>query len=162
MFRSGDLASAIKLCEANDYVGLSNMIQKNPKLAKMADRTGNTLLHVASHKGQLDHIMMLLLHGSNVNASDKSGFTPLMVALQFLHGDAANFLVESGASVSDSNSSKHTPLHIATVFGCVDSVVHLLQAGANANAQDIYGNTPVMCSATRGYQEILSRKFNFR
>ena len=64
-----------------------------------------SLLHVASQRGCVEHIHRLVILGADVNEisqipSDLVGVTPLMVAAMFNTPDVLRCLIELGANVS--------------------------------------------------------------
>ena len=59
-----------------------------------------TALMVASERGDIDIVMLLVKKGADVNASDWDGVTVLMVAASGGNLDVVKFLVRSGAKVN--------------------------------------------------------------
>eukprot|EP01138_Halocafeteria_seosinensis_P001172 gb/GECG01001199.1/.p1 GENE.gb/GECG01001199.1/~~gb/GECG01001199.1/.p1 ORF type:complete len:100 (+),score=9.11 gb/GECG01001199.1/:1-300(+) len=61
--------------------------------------TQRTPLHLASFKGNVDCIKLLVSSGSQVNAEAQDGITPLQFAVQSGNLEAAKELLLSGANV---------------------------------------------------------------
>lgn len=68
-----------------------------------------TPLHVASKRGNIEALKMLIKWKANVNAEDDKGMTPLLLAS--VHKDKATYeeivwiLVENGASVHNESAT---------------------------------------------------------
>lgn len=108
------------------------------------DSHGDTPLHVATVKGNLETMRILLEHGADVDARNDEGRTPLHQAV--LHGQfaAADALLQRGADVTAADAYyKHTALHMAVLVGRLDMVRLLLAHGARTRAIDARGNTPM-------------------
>jgi len=73
-----------------------------------SDLLGTTPLIIASGKGHLDIVLLLLKSGAYVDAADKNGLTPLMYAVP--HPKIVKVLLQMGASVSLENKMGETAL----------------------------------------------------
>jgi ankyrin repeat protein len=54
--------------------------KENPEFCETVDKDGNGPLHLACKQGHIETVIMVLLHGANVNAVNKRGQTPLYIA----------------------------------------------------------------------------------
>lgn len=63
--------------------------------------TGATLLHVASLRGHIDVVELLVLEGANINSTNNKGQTPLSFAISRNHHQIVEFLVNNGAKTTD-------------------------------------------------------------
>ena len=61
------------------------------------EKTGRTLLHIATLKGVKDTVSFLVNGGYEINATDNKGKTPLHYATQYGHKKIAEFLLRNGA-----------------------------------------------------------------
>lgn len=79
-----------------------------------AECFGNTLLSLASARGQLPVVKQLLERGADINkASAFSKTTPLMAACRVGHLDVALFLLENGADASAASANGATAIRLA-------------------------------------------------
>ena len=90
-----------------------NLSQAQTLLAKGADPNasdllGTTPLMIASAKGYLDIVILLLQFGANVDAIDKNDNTSLMYAVS--HPNIVKILLQNGATVSWENNKGETAL----------------------------------------------------
>lgn len=75
-----------------------------------SDNHGRSALHIASCRGQIDVVTLLLKHGADVMKLDKHGNTPLHWCG---HLDVVELLIENGANVFKRNSIGATPREMA-------------------------------------------------
>lgn len=61
------------------------------------EKTGRTLLHIATLKGVKDTVSLLVNGGYDINATDNKGNTPLHYATQYGHKKITEFLLQNGA-----------------------------------------------------------------
>ncbi|CAF0969280.1 unnamed protein product, partial [Didymodactylos carnosus] len=83
-------------------------------------RTGATALHVASAKGYLDVLDILLKAGANINATDNDGWTPLHAAAHWDKHDAIKFLIDKNCDLEAKNYAGQTATDVC------DGVTHEL------------------------------------
>lgn len=109
---------------------------------------GNTLLHIASEKGHIDIVKMLLKKDCNLNSLNKDLATPLGVAISKNNQDVAKILIKSGADVDSGGIPKtfikrtHSALNVngSLLYGALfhnsQSITYLLlEAGLNIHEQ---------------------------
>lgn len=173
--RETPLTQAIK----KDFVEITDCLLKR---GATLNKSGTTLLHIASHYGSLKTTEYLLTKGAPVNGRDKNKDTPLHLS----HGGVTVLLIEKGADVNAKgkdndtpllraalaheprevwlliskganvnalNASRNTPLHYSS-DGCAKSVKHLIDSHADVTMQNMYGLTPLHKSSIMGYQDI--------
>ncbi|XP_007528003.1 BRCA1-associated RING domain protein 1 isoform X2 [Erinaceus europaeus] len=104
---------------------------------------GETLLHVASIKGDVPSVEYLLQSGSDPNVKDHAGWTPLHEACSHGHLKVVELLLQHKALVNTTGYQNDSPLHDAVKNGHVDIVKLLLSYGASRNAVNIFGLRPV-------------------
>jgi ankyrin repeat protein len=149
------------------------------------DPDGNTPLHVASERGRLIVVRMLLDGGAKVDALDSNGKTPLYVALMngrtqlagllmergakldaddMLHAVARNgvadrdvfrFLVANGGDVNSRDKNGDTPLHLAVRQGERVVARQLIDQGADVNAVNRAGEAPLDVAVRRNDRDIM-------
>ncbi|KAM7104847.1 BRCA1-associated RING domain protein 1 isoform 2-T3 [Molossus nigricans] len=110
------------------------------------NRKGETLLHVASIKGDIPSVAYLLENGSDPNVKDHAGWTPLHEACSHGHLEVAELLLQHKALVNTPGYQNDSPLHDAARNGHVDVVRLLLSYGASRSAVNIFGLRPADCT----------------
>jgi len=113
----------------------NNLEKKNKK--------GETRLHVACGKNQLDIVRNLLEEGANPNTQDYAGWTPLHEAVSSNRVDIATLLLKHGANPSvPSSDERLTALHEAVTVEDVDMIAVLVAHGADKDIKDSQGISP--------------------
>ena len=97
---------------------------------------GDTALHIATRKRELDWVGYLLKKGADPNIGDSKGDTPLIVAARIGFEEAADYMVRLGARVDLTNRRGETALIVAVQQRQPRVVELLLKAGANPDKAD--------------------------
>lgn len=96
------------------------------------DQKGNSLLMIASYKGQEQTVKMLIYYGADVNATNSEGLSILAGTAFKGHLEICKILVQNKAVITPSFFK--SPLFFAAMFGQKDVVKYLLdiknQSGA--------------------------------
>ncbi|XP_071818880.1 transient receptor potential cation channel subfamily A member 1 homolog isoform X3 [Apostichopus japonicus] len=128
-----------------DHKGAKELIDKS-------DRYDSTALHVASEKGFLAIIKLLLESGADVDAKNEDELTPLHMAAQNGHVNCIlEFVKRDESTVNDEDEFSNTPLHLAALEGHSKAVDCLIGAGADIQARNQSLWTPLDCAASRGW-----------
>lgn len=110
---------------------------------------GNTALHWAAYREDLDMARLLVQAGASVKVRTRlADMTPLHLAAA--NGNAAiiDLLLKADADPNVTNGNGTTPLMLASATGKLDAIKTLLDRGADPNARDITnGQTAVMFAA---------------
>lgn len=101
--------------------------QKNIKI-DIRSQSDETALMIASLRGNLDLVKLLVYRGADVN---KTGWTPLHYAASGGHTQVMRFLLDKNAYIDAASPSGNTPLMMAVLYGSEDSVEYLLGQGAD-------------------------------
>ncbi|NXQ58287.1 BARD1 protein, partial [Anthoscopus minutus] len=136
---------------------LSPAVLKSPGGNTIARRNfkGETLLHVASIKGDLAAVEQLLKDGADPNVKDNAGWTPLHEACNHGHSEVVELLLQHRALVNTTGYQNDSPLHDAARNGHVAVVELLLLHGASRDAVNIFGLRPVDYAESEKMKSVL-------
>ncbi|NXF06543.1 BARD1 protein, partial [Smithornis capensis] len=138
-------------------ISLSPYLLKSPGGNTIARRNykGETLLHVASIKGDLAAVEQLLKDGADPNVKDNAGWTPLHEACNHGHREVVELLLQHRALVNTTGYQNDSPLHDAARNGHVGIVELLLAHGASREAVNIFGLRPVDYAESEKMKSVL-------
>ena len=106
------------------------------------NKNGVTSLMMASEKGNVDFINVLLKDGADINIADADGDTCLHISvLQGCSIEVLQTLIDHGVDVNAIDEKGDTALMLASEKGNVEFIYLLLKAGADPNIADGDGNT---------------------
>ena len=166
MRREGERAKAIitLLCEhgatfdvfAQARCGLFEnvlpLLKERPDLVTATGEGGQTLLHVASGRGDLDAVKALLAHGAERERPDGwAGWTPLHCAAAGGHDAVVKYLIDQGACVEAPGTYRQGILYTAAMKNHAGVIRLLCAAGANVEAKTSWGYTPLHAAACNGH-----------
>ncbi|NXA62147.1 BARD1 protein, partial [Mohoua ochrocephala] len=136
---------------------VSPFVLKSPGGNTIARRNykGETLLHVASIKGDLAAVEQLLKNGADPNVKDNAGWTPLHEACNHGHREVVELLLRHRALVNTTGYQNDSPLHDAARNGHVAIVELLLLHGASRDAVNIFGLRPVDYAESEKMKSVL-------
>lgn len=123
--REGDNNAAIPLLE-----------QPGSRVANYRGYDGDTALHIATRKRELDWVGYLLKKGADPNVIDANGDTALMIASRIGFEEAAGWMIQLGAKVDTPNRRGETALAVAIQANQPRIVEMLLKAGADPDKAD--------------------------
>ncbi len=89
------------------------------------DSVGNSAMHRAASKGQLDILKLLIKHGGNINAVNSRKETPLYLAAASGQLKTVKLLVKNQADTSITAKNKTSPLSVAITNGHPKSALAL-------------------------------------
>ncbi|MCP3926279.1 MAG: hypothetical protein GY714_27250 [Desulfobacterales bacterium] len=96
--------SLIHIAVKKDYKEILKRY-RNKKNINQKDKRGNTQVHLAVLKGNVDYLKTLLNSGANINAVNKHGRTPLENAVFNNKTESVRVLLERGAIIKSSKFS---------------------------------------------------------
>jgi len=120
--------------------------------------TGATSLVIASRRGYVDIVRILLVNGIDIETADEKGFKPLWLAAASGQAHVVRELVSSGADVTDVNTQRInglSALNLAIYGGFVDTVKILIDSGADVESRNKDGSTPLWFAAFHGQTDIV-------
>ncbi|RVE58103.1 hypothetical protein OJAV_G00206010 [Oryzias javanicus] len=103
---------------------------------------GETPLHLASIKGDVEAVKELLDQRADPNQKDNAGWTPLHEACNLGHLAVVEVLATRGALLNTPGYENDSPLHDAVRNGHSAIVKVLLQLGASQNVLNLHGKRP--------------------
>ncbi|XP_016428768.1 ankyrin repeat domain-containing protein 12-like [Sinocyclocheilus rhinocerous] len=147
--KCSNLTTQIKISAV--YTGFSGKSGKVLSLKSIHRRNhfGETKLHLAVMKGDVQDIKDLITAGAFVNIPDYAGWTPLHEAVQRNKYDMTEILLEAGAEVNCRGHNGITPLHDAIYCQYYKIVELLLKYGADPLSKCDRGKTPMGLTTDR-------------
>lgn len=118
------------------------------------DDLGQSLVHRAAEKGEIEILRALLRAKPKLNAKF-NGSTPLLIAIERGKADCALELIRAGADISQADSFGYNALMRAGMLGRNKVVSALLKAGADPNAKDKTGKTALMLANEKEQNEVV-------
>jgi ankyrin repeat protein len=125
--------AVVPLTERQQLALLKKKSQRDAMMQNVNKRnaSGETHLHVAAIKGDLDLVQDLIQHNAEVNTKDHAGWTPLHEACNHGFLEIARILLDNGANINAPGMDNDTPLHDASVNCHLEVVSLLIERGVN-------------------------------
>jgi len=111
-------------------------------------------LSMASMKGYIDIVNLLIENGVNVNAKGNNGWTALMHASSGGYLAIVEILIKNGADVNAKNINGSTALMVASMKGNEDIIDMLIKNGADVNAKDNLGKTAAIYASEKRQKDM--------
>mmetsp|Transcript_69919 Transcript_69919/g.116118 ORF Transcript_69919/g.116118 Transcript_69919/m.116118 type:complete len:137 (-) Transcript_69919:296-706(-) len=123
---------AYKAIKCGDKALLQGLLDKGCDPNNFKDPyTGDVCLHLATNKGKVDIIELLLAKKAQVNLQNTLGQTALHCAAGYNMVGAVEKLLAGGASTTVTDIEGKTPIDMATTYGNSPEVLRLLQQAKN-------------------------------
>ncbi|XP_077978849.1 uncharacterized protein LOC144434269 [Glandiceps talaboti] len=117
---------------------------------------GETLLHKATVKGNIETVKTLLDAGADPNTKDYAGWTPLQEACNYGYVEMVTLLLNNGAFINTPGFENNSALHDAVSNYKIDIVKLLVQRGASLNVRNNHGLTPQDLACNDAMKEALN------
>jgi len=88
-------------------------------------QTGDTALHLASNKGRLDMVQLMIEHGAKLDVQNKLGQTALHCAAGYGTVPLVKLLLDKGADKTVTDGEGQTPGALAKAYGQEDTAAML-------------------------------------
>ncbi|XP_063930966.1 ankyrin repeat domain-containing protein 12 isoform X2 [Zophobas morio] len=137
------MALLMQMTSSTNDVGSRSPSGPNSSRSRDRNERGETPLHLAAIKGDVEQVCKLLAHRADPNATDFAGWTPLHEACNHGWYEVAFRLVQAGANVNAKGHENDTPLHDAAMNGHIKLVKLLVERGADIHAKNSKGKTPL-------------------
>ena len=129
-----------ELVDQNRVGKVQEALAERPELVnRMSQKV--SLLHVASFKGSMPMVKMLLENGADLEAGDMLGASPLHRAFANEHNDLGLFLLEKGAELEHADKSGVTPFMLAARSADLPTLKKLLAMNPDLEREDKRGRT---------------------
>lgn len=139
--------------QANAEECMDILLKHGADVNRLVD--GDTPLIIASRKGLLNAVKVLLQRGADITLCGKFRHTAFTKAVVNGHLDVARLLLQNGSDVNSAFSLNMTALYNASRHGRVDMVRFLLENGANHSIGTDGGWSPLNIAADFGRKEIV-------
>uniref|UniRef100_A0A8C7CPA0 Ankyrin repeat domain 6 n=1 Tax=Oncorhynchus kisutch TaxID=8019 RepID=A0A8C7CPA0_ONCKI len=148
------LALSERLLVASHKGQADNVVQLINKGAKVAvTKYGRSPLHLASYKGHIEVLRILLKAGCDLDIQDDGEQTALHRAAVVGNSDVISALIQEGCALDRQDKDGNTALHEVSWHGFSQSVKLLVKAGANVHAKNKAGNTALHLACQNGHAQ---------
>lgn len=153
-----DSAEFMSMALDGDLERLKEYMVRFPEVVNLHDKNhGNVALHVASSKGNIDMMSLLLRYGADYNIKDIFGNSSLHYASDKGNKEAVNLLITSGADVDIQDNRGSTCLHVACKNNDIELVRILLRHKANSEIIDLAGQRAYDKTTDHSIQNMIGR-----
>lgn len=101
------------LVSNNEYIKLKDLLDLNMHDVNCCDDKQRTCLHIASSRGNLEIVRLLLDYGANPNIRDCVCNLPIHLAIISSHVSIVTLLLEAGTDIQSLDLNGKTVLHLA-------------------------------------------------
>ncbi len=146
--------------QTGDTVTLNTLMKDNPELINTTDSLGSLPLHLASLRGHLEAVQLLIEQGAEISAGDADNTTPLLCASIGGHLGIFKLLLSKGATLTETDNLGQTAITTASSSGNIELVDYLLEKGADINHCNNRGRGVLHLAALRGQNDMLKHLVN--
>ena len=109
------------------------------------NKYGESPLHVAVKRGDIEKVQSILSEGADANSKDHAGWRPIHEAMR--EGENALriilLLVDHGADINAQSDSGNTALHDAAAYMSQEIIEYLIKSGADPSVENLDGKSPL-------------------
>ena len=138
-----------------DVDAVRTLLKQGADFETVVERNRQTPLFVASERGFVEIVEMLLSHGANTECTDTRRSTPLITAGKYGQMRVGKLLLDHGANIEASNQHNFTALAECCDHGRVEMAHMLLKRGAKFDRFDEWGSTPLHQAAVHCPVEVV-------
>ncbi|EJD74145.1 CAMK/DAPK/DAPK protein kinase, variant [Loa loa] len=141
-------------CEEGNLAGLDQLAVLHRINLNIANRMGETAMHVAAGAGQFDVVHYLHMKGAALDVPDRRGDTPLFWATRNGRTNIVSYIInEENVNINAVNKHNETALHIASWHGYAALLGILCKFNPPLHLKNQDGETALHCAAARGHAE---------
>ena len=146
---------------AGRHFQIAQVLHRNGSSVEPRGRSGDSPLHSAAYKEDLEMVQVLLGYGVDVNAQNNYHYTPLnnyatcgrFCGLTGLR--VTRLLLDHGADPNIRSRFNESPLHEASQKGSIEMARLLLEHGASIEVRDWKGETPLDVTSWEDRDEMI-------
>ncbi len=97
----------------NEFLKVKDLLEQSVHDVNSMDDKQRTCLHIASSRGSLDLVRLLLQHGANPNIRDCVSNLPIHLAIISSHVPVVTLLLEAGTDIHSLDLNNKSVLHLA-------------------------------------------------
>lgn len=110
---------------------------------------------VASRRGQLSAVKIILLHGISASYQSRTGQTPLHRASENGHLELVKLLIDQGGDLNTQNQNEEIPFDTALHHGHLQIAQLLIEKGSVFNTQNLNKQRSLLFASSYGCLEIV-------
>lgn len=146
--RNQEGMTPLSMAAENSHEGCVLALIRDGANINSRDNLDKILLHLASKKGNLDLLNLLLARGISIDAQDYHKVAALSTAIDGRPGACVLALIQHGVDINCKGTTGLTALHIASESGDLGMLEILLQARVvELDARNDRGETPLFIAA---------------
>lgn len=137
-------------------VHIGHLIAKSQDLLELTDLQGNTCMHWAAKRGDVEILQYLLEQGAKLDtpATAEANLLPIHWAAAEGKVDALAFFLNQGQSINVQDSNGCTPAVIAVQFNQIEAFIFLAKHHADLTLVDHNGDHCLHWAAYKGLEEM--------
>ncbi|CAI8046094.1 Kinase D-interacting substrate of 220 kDa [Geodia barretti] len=145
--------------ERGDVEAVQRLLSTSVNINFRTEDEGHSALLLASARGHVEVVRLLLKAGAAVFIPDKESRSPLYWASFYGHRAVVELLLKNGADITICNENGSSPLYVASEYGHTEVVDILVKAGADVNQACTKEpcSVPLGIAAAKGHTETVHR-----